>query len=236
MKVLSGTYTPDDGEVLYDGQPRRHLTPAVARAAGIAAVPQELSVLEHLSVSENTFLSQEPMRAPFVDRRGRDRRAAEVLATVGSAASVHDMVRDLDLADRQLVETAKALVSGPRVLILDEPTSGLREAEVTRLLELVERLRAAGTSVILITHRLSVMFAVCDSFTVLEDGESVATRPAAKIDPETLVKLMVGRKLEALFPRTGRSTAGTAPGRCSRSRTSRSPARGWVTSPWGPSR
>ncbi|PJJ63237.1 sugar ABC transporter ATP-binding protein [Compostimonas suwonensis] len=200
LKVLSGIYQPDAGEVLYDGIRQTNLMPATARAAGIAAVAQELSLFEHLPVGENILIGQEPMRGPFVNAAKRDRMAADALVEVGSTVSVHDMVRDLEFAERQLVEIAKALVSQPRVLILDEPTSGLRESEVDRLLELIRRLRERGTSVVFITHRLSEMFAVCDTFTVLKDGESVASRAASDIDADTLVSLMVGRKLEALFP------------------------------------
>jgi ABC-type sugar transport system ATPase subunit len=200
LKVLSGIYTPDAGEVLYDGVLQSHPAPATARAAGIAAVAQELSLFEHLSVGENILAGQEPMRGPFVDTKVRDRMAAETLAQVGSSVSIQDMVRDLDFAERQLVEIAKALVSQPRVLILDEPTSGLRESEVGRLLELIKLLKARGTSVVFITHRLSEMFEVCDRFTVLKDGESVASLPASDVDSDTLVSLMVGRKLDALFP------------------------------------
>ena len=198
--MLSGIYTPDAGEVLYDGVVQVNPVPATARAAGIAAVAQELSLFEHLSVGKNILAGQEPMRGPFVDAKARNRMATEALGQVGSTVSIHDMVRDLEFAERQLVEIAKALVSEPRVLILDEPTSGLRESEVSRLLELIKTLRARGTSVIFITHRLSEMFEVCDRFTVLKDGESVASLAADEVDADTLVSLMVGRKLGALFP------------------------------------
>ncbi|UKA66595.1 sugar ABC transporter ATP-binding protein [Arthrobacter sp. FW306-05-C] len=200
LKILSGIYTPDAGSVLYDGVPQEHVTPAIARNAGIGAVTQELSLFEHLNVAENILISQEPMRGPFVDRKHLHRRAAEVLEQVGASVSPTAMIRDLSFADRQLVEIAKALVSEPRVLVLDEPTSGLREAEVDRLLETIRRLKQSGRSVIFITHRMSEMFAVCDRFTVLKDGESVASRRSEEIGPEELVRLMVGRSLSALYP------------------------------------
>jgi rhamnose transport system ATP-binding protein len=200
LKILSGIYTPDAGSVLYDGAAQENVTPAVARNAGIGAVTQELSLFEHLNVAENILISQEPLRGPFVDRKHLRRRAAEVLDQVGASVLPTAMVRDLSFADRQLVEIAKALVSEPRVLVLDEPTSGLREAEVDRLLETIRRLKQAGRSVIFITHRMSEMFAVCDRFTVLKDGESVASRRSDEIGPDELVRLMVGRSLSALYP------------------------------------
>jgi ABC-type sugar transport system ATPase subunit len=200
LKVLSGIYTPDAGEVLYGGVVQRGLVPAAAKAAGIAAVAQELSLFEHLSVAENILVTRPPLRGPFVDTRERERLAREALAQVGSELSPHTIVRDLDFADRQLVEIAKALVGEPRLLILDEPTSGLKEAEVERLLGLIRRLRDAGRSVVFITHRLTEMFAVCDRFVVMKDGESVADRPAKDLTPDEVVRLMVGRRIEAMFP------------------------------------
>ena len=200
LKVLSGIYTPDEGEVLYGGVVQRGLVPAAAKAAGIAAVAQELSLFEHLSVAENILVTRPPLRGPFVDIRERERLTREALAMVGSELSPHTIVRELDFADRQLVEIAKALVSEPRLLILDEPTSGLKEAEVERLLGLIRRLKDAGKSVIFITHRLAEMFAVCDRFVIMKDGESVADRPAAELTPDEVVRLMVGRRIEAMFP------------------------------------
>jgi len=200
LKVLSGVYAPDEGTVRYAGVVQERLVPAKARAAGIAAVAQELSLFEHLDVAENVLPVGAPRRGPFVDTRARDALAADALALVGSRLSLRTMVRELEFADRQLVEIARALVSQPKLLILDEPTSGLKETEVERLLELVGRLREAGTSIVFITHRLSEMFRVCDRFVVMKDGETVADRAAADVTPDELVRLMVGRRIEAMFP------------------------------------
>ncbi len=200
LKVLVGVYAPDAGEVLYEGVPQKRLVPVVAKAAGIASVAQELSVFENLDVADNVLPVGAPRRGPFVDARARDRLAADALAQVGSHLPLRTMVRDLDFADRQLVEIARSLVSRPKVLILDEPTSGLKEAEVERLLALVTRLRDTGTSVLFITHRMGEMFQVSDRFIVMKDGETVADRPAGDVTPEELVRLMVGRRIEAMFP------------------------------------
>ena len=210
LKVLAGIYTPDEGEVLYDGVEQRHVTPLAARSAGIGTVTQELSLFEHLTVGENILISQEPMRGPFVDRKALNERAAQVLAEVGASIPPSAMVRDLPFADRQLIEIAKAIVAEPRLLILDEPTSGLRETEVERLLETIRILRRSGRSVIFITHRMAEMFAVCDSFTVLKDGESVATRLRADVEADELIRLMVGRTLTALYPDKPAAPAGAA--------------------------
>jgi len=200
LKILSGVYTPDAGEIVIDGVPRSALSPADARDAGIGMVAQELSLFGHLSVAENILAGQEPRRGPFVDRGERRRRAQAALDRAGTDVSPDAMVRDLSYAQRQLVEIAKALVSSPRVLILDEPTSALREQEVRSLLATILSLKASGCSIIFITHRMSEMFAVCDRFTVLKDGESVATREADAVTADELVRLMVGRELTALYP------------------------------------
>ena len=201
LKVLSGLYRPDEGEVVVDGRPQTDYSPAAARAAGIATVTQELSLVDHLSVSENVLLMQEPRNRFGLVRRGAVRaRCAEALGQLGAAISPDAMVRDLSFADRQLVEIAKALVQDPRLLVLDEPTSGLRDAEVSRLLQTVAELKRSGRSIIFITHRMSEMFEVCDSFTVLKDGQSVGALPRSAATPSAIIRLMVGRDIASLFP------------------------------------
>lgn len=200
LKVLSGIYIPDEGEVRYEGVLQQELDPWQARVAGIAAVAQELALFEHLDVADNIIPVGAPTRGPLVHSRERDRRAAEALRLVGADISLRALVRDLELADRQLVEIARALADGPKVLILDEPTSGLKDAEVERLLQLILRLRDGGTAIVFITHRMDEMFRVCDRFLVMKDGESVADRAVGETTPEELVRLMVGRRIETLFP------------------------------------
>ena len=211
LKVLSGLYTPDQGEVIIDGEPQSDYSPATARAAGIATVTQELSLVDHLSVSENVLLMQEPRnRLGLIRRRAVRERCAAALGQLGATISPDAMVRDLSFADRQLVEIAKALVQDPRLLVLDEPTSGLRDAEAGRLLETVAELRRTGRSIIFITHRMSEMFEVCDSFTVLKDGRSVGNVPRAEATPSAIIRLMVGRDIASLFPDKAAKPPGTS--------------------------
>ena len=200
LKVLSGTYTADAGKIIVDGQPQAHYGPAEARRAGISMVTQELSLFPHLSVADNILIGREPTTAGLIPAAEVRRRAQAALDLLHSRISPDAMVRDLPFADRQNVEIAKALVDNPRVLVLDEPTSGLREAEVGELMDVIRRLAADGRSVIFITHRMSELFAVCDSFWVLKDGVSVGTRVASETNPDELVSMMVGRKLASLFP------------------------------------
>lgn len=200
LKILSGVYVPDNGEVRYDGTVVPHPSPSLARDSGIGFVAQELALFEHLTVAENIMIGQEPRRGGLVNRSLLNSRASEALAEVGATIPPTTLVRELSFADRQIVEIARALVTKPRLLVLDEPTSGLREAEVARLLQTIARLRDQGRSVVFVTHRMSEIFEVCDHFTVLKDGESVASLKASETTPDELVRLMVGRTLSALYP------------------------------------
>lgn len=200
LKILTGIYQPSQGQILYHGELQKALSPRRAAAAGVAYVAQELSVFEHLSVLDNIILGHEPMRAGIVDRRAGRKLAADALARVGSDISVDAMVRDLAFADRQLVEIAKALVSDPKLLVLDEPTSGLREEEVRHLLGLMSSLRDQGRSVIFITHRMSEFFAVTDQMFVMRDGQSVRTLDTRDTNPDEVVSLMIGGRLNSMFP------------------------------------
>jgi len=187
LKVLSGTYTPDKGEIFVDGCRQVRYGPAEARRAGISMVTQELSLFPNLSVADNISIGRERTVIGFVSGMEQRRRAQCALDQIESTISPDAMVRDLPFADRQNVEIAKALVDDPRVLVLDEPTSGLRESEVTRLMVAMRRLREAGHAVIFITHRMSELFEVCDSFTVMKDGVSVGTRVRNQTTSDELV-------------------------------------------------
>jgi len=200
LRVLSGTYTPDSGQIVIDGRTQTHYGPAEARRAGISMVTQELSLFPNMTVADNISIGRERTVAGIVSNAEQRRRAKAALDQIQSSISPDAMVRDLPFADRQNVEIAKALVDNPRVLVLDEPTSGLREAEVERLMSAMRKLRDEGRSVIFITHRMSELFAVCDEFMVMKDGVSVGTREIGETDSDELVSMMVGRKLESLFP------------------------------------
>ncbi|MCL2783412.1 MAG: sugar ABC transporter ATP-binding protein, partial [Propionibacteriaceae bacterium] len=205
LKVLSGTYTADVGKIVVDGQSFFNYGPAEARRAGISMVTQELSLFPHMSVAENISIGREPVMGPggsfgLVSSAQMRLRAQRALDQLKSSISPDAMVRDLPFADRQNVEIAKALVDDPRVLVLDEPTSGLREWEVDRLFDTIRSFRADGRSVVFISHRMSELFAICDRFTVLKDGQSMGDRLVNQTNSDELVSLMVGRKLESLYP------------------------------------
>jgi len=202
MAVLSGVVAPDAGTMALDGGPYRPRDPLDARRAGVAMIHQELSVAPHLSVAENVVLGAEPARAGFVRREEARARARDVLARLGHPDIPPDaMVGRLSVAEQQLVEIARSFAVGCRVLVLDEPTSSLGRADARRLFGLVRRLRDDGHAVVYISHFIDEVKEVADRFVVLRDGRNAGGGPTAGATREEIVALMVGRRVEELFPR-----------------------------------
>ncbi|MGZ4410123.1 MAG: ATP-binding cassette domain-containing protein, partial [Gaiellaceae bacterium] len=210
VKILAGLYPDYDGELRIDGSRVRFSSPRKAAELGISLVQQELSLVPEMSASENIFLGQQPSARlwGFIDFREMDRRARELLSSVGAEFAARTRVARLSAAQRQLVEIAKGLAQQPRLLILDEPTSSLSRQEAERLFALVRSMRDRGIAVVYITHKLDEVFAVADRATVLRDGEVMATRPISEWDEDSLVRSMVGRDLSRMFPKSPVGTGG----------------------------
>jgi len=206
MKILSGALAPDAGSMQLAGAAYAPEGPLQARRAGVVMVNQELAIAPHLSVAENIVLGAEPGRAGFVAHAESRRLAAAALAELGRPdIPVHVPAGSLSIAEQQLVEIARALALGCRVLVLDEPTSSLTRADVEKLFALVRRLRAQGRSVIYISHFLEEVSALSDRYTVLRDGRSVATGRTAETTMDHVAQLMVGRQVDELYTRSVRS-------------------------------
>ncbi|MCB1358933.1 MAG: sugar ABC transporter ATP-binding protein [Maritimibacter sp.] len=197
MKILGGVVAPDSGHMVIDGVRFDRLDPAGAAAQGIAFVHQELTALDNLDVAGNVLLGRELRGGPFglLDRRAMARKVDPILKLLGARFGPSDPVAALSLADRQLVEIARALATEARLIILDEPTSSLTLSETNRLLEVIGDLRGRGVAIIFISHRLSEIEAVCDRVTVLRDGHNVGALPRGEIDRDSLVRMMIGRDL-----------------------------------------
>jgi ribose transport system ATP-binding protein len=208
MKTLSGVYQPDAGEILLDGVPRRFARPLEALEAGIGVIYQEFSLLPDRSVAENVFLGREPARFGWLDRRRMRAETERVLELFGAVRrfGVDTRVGDLDVAEQQMVEIAKALSREARVIVMDEPTAALNDAECALLFDLIARLRDQGRSIVYITHRMPEIQRVADRVTVLKDG-AVAARFDHVPDPDRIVQAMVGREIGQFYP-----PAGGAPG------------------------
>ena len=170
LKILSGAEQPDGGRIEVDGQAWVLSRPQDAQARGIATIYQELNLLPNLSVAENVFIGREPGGRVFLDWRRLARQTREATARVGLDIDPMAIVRDLSVAEQQMVEIARALSQDARLIIMDEPTSALSEAEVERLFAIVGELRAAGLGIIFVTHRLDEVIHICDRATVLRDG------------------------------------------------------------------
>ncbi|MFN0069425.1 MAG: sugar ABC transporter ATP-binding protein [Limisphaerales bacterium] len=209
MKILSGAHRPDAGRIELDGTAYEPRDPLAARRAGVVMIYQELTLAPHLSVEENILLGQEPHRFGWLDRARR-----RTLAHAALRELQHDTIPlgapagSRSIGEQQIIEIARALVSEPRVLILDEPTSSLAQGDVERLFAAIRRLSGRGVAVIYISHFLEECRRLCARFTVLRDGESVGSGPMAAADTAQLVRLMVGRVVAEIYPRTPRTIGG----------------------------
>src|SRR5262249_7986415 len=201
MKILSGSLRRDGGRIEIDGVPVEIEGPRHAQQLGVRIIYQELNLVPPLSAAANIFLGREPGRWGLLDRRAAEREAARLLADLGVGVDVTRPVRELGIAHQQMVEVAKALSQEGRILIMDEPTSALTNAEIDQLFATIERLRARGTSIIYISHRLEEVARIGDRVTVMRDGRRVTTRPARETAIPELVRLMADREVGEHFPR-----------------------------------
>jgi ABC-type sugar transport system ATPase subunit len=202
MNILGGDLRPDGGSMSVDGRAFLPRSPSDARNAGIAFVHQELTLFPNLSIAENLLLVRFPRRSggPWIDRAATMRMAARSLQRVGLHRSPKTRVERLTAGERQLVEIARALEADARVLILDEPTTSLGASERDRLHALVREFRAAGLSIVYISHELGDVLRECDRIVVLRDGAVVATGSRADFSVDSLVRHMVGREVLQLYP------------------------------------
>ena len=202
IKVISGAHRPDDGTLIVDGQVVTHNDPTVAKSLGIAVIYQQPALFPDLTVAENIALRLErggPWR--WVNWLQRRRRSAELLRRVGANISPDAFVRDLTMPQQQLVEIASALGGDAKILILDEPTASLSEREVENLFRVIRELRGQGVGMIYISHRLEELAQIADRVTILRDGAYVDTRAMSEMSRADIIRLMVGRSLEAVFPK-----------------------------------
>ena len=198
MKILSGVYQPDAGEIFVDGVEIRFENPQAAESRGIAIIHQELNLVPALSVAENVFLGREPANFGFVDKAQMRREATALLARLGHPLNVEKTVSTLKISDRQIIEIAKALSLNTQVLIMDEPTTALATSDVEKLFAVIRSLTASGVGIVYISHKMDELFTIADEFTVLRDGQFAGHILAQETNPKELVKMMVGREITHL--------------------------------------
>ncbi len=203
MKILAGAYKADSGEIIYKGQLREQATAGEIIESGISIIYQELALVPEMSVAENIFLGREPRRALGVlNLKELHQRAAALLKRLGITPNTRMPISELTVAQRQLVEIAKALSQDADLIVMDEPSAILAGNELDQLFQIIESLVEQGVAIIYISHRLEEVFRIADEVTVLKDGELVDTRPIEQLDRAMLVEMMVGRPLDEIFPQT----------------------------------
>jgi len=208
IKLITGVYRPDSGEMLLHGEPIRFASPRQAIARGIAAVHQERNLIPRFSIGENIMLERLPARHGLVDYRALHRIAREVMAPLGLNLDPRLPVRQLSVAQMQLVEIAKALSLQAKILLLDEPTAAITPHETEILFRLLRELRDRGVAILFVSHKLEEVFELCDQLTVLRDGRNAcASQPLEQLDRAAVVRLMIGRDETAVSARHHRSEA-----------------------------
>ncbi|MBY6106799.1 ribose ABC transporter ATP-binding protein RbsA [Ferrimonas balearica] len=202
MKVLTGIYSADAGQLRYQGDACWFDEPRASQQAGISIIHQELNLIGGLSIAENIFLGREPMRAGArIDWPSLYRQADALLARLGVARSSREPVSRLSIGEQQMVEIAKALSFQSKVIVMDEPTDALSDRETETLFKVIAELKADGVGIVYISHRMQEIFAICDRITVMRDGQFIAEHAADELDEARLIELMVGRPLSDLYPR-----------------------------------
>ncbi|GAA3855994.1 sugar ABC transporter ATP-binding protein [Celeribacter arenosi] len=201
VKVLTGIYQPDGGQISVDGSPTHFSSAQDATAAGITAIHQETVLFDELTVAENIFLGHAPKtRLGLVDWKAMRARAMEVLEGIGAKIVPDAKLKDLGIASKHLVGIARALSIDARVVIMDEPTAALSQTEIHELYTLVETLKAQGKAILFISHKFDEIFRICDRYTVLRDGQPVGDGMIEDVSSAELVKMMVGRDVDHIFP------------------------------------
>lgn len=207
VKILAGVHRPDDGQVLFDGEPREFHGPGEAQQAGVAVIYQEPTLFPDLSVAENIFMGRQPRtRLGRIDRRALRSQTARLFERLGVVLDPDRPARGLSIADQQIVEITKALSREARVLIMDEPTAALSGNEVARLFTVARTLREQGCALLFISHRLEEIFDLCQRVTILRDGRLIGTENLEDLRPDDLVQRMVGREMDTLYPKQNTET------------------------------
>ncbi|WP_421826737.1 sugar ABC transporter ATP-binding protein [Larkinella sp.] len=202
MKILIGLHTPDSGEIIFEGNALKDSNVNEILKKGISMIHQEILIVPELTVAQNIFLGRESNRGFFswIDEKKLNQKAGILLEQMGVTISPTTPMKYLSVAEMQMVEIAKAISNDAKVIIMDEPTSALSDKEVATLFGIIRDLKKKGVAIIYISHKMDEIFDIADTITVLRDGKYIDTKPAAELDTPALIKLMVGREIDSLFP------------------------------------
>ncbi|MDR2648660.1 MAG: sugar ABC transporter ATP-binding protein [Clostridiales bacterium] len=201
MKIMTGVYHADEGEIFIDGKPAKVESTKKAHELGISIIFQELNLCPHLTVADNVFIGRPRMSGPLINDRDMHAEAKKILDELGIDLNSHTMVRSLSVAQQQMVEIAKAISYDSRILVLDEPTATLTEKEISQLFDIIRTLQKKGVGMVYISHRMEELSQICERVSVLRDGQYIGTRTLKEITMNELVNMIVGRALENKFPK-----------------------------------
>lgn len=205
MKILSGVYRADEGEIYIEGQRVTIDSVSKAHALGISIIMQELNMCGHLSVADNIFIGRAHKKGLLIDDRQMHREARKILDDLGIKLNTYDIVGKLSVAQQQMVEIAKAISFHSKILVLDEPTATLTEREIEQLFGIIRRLQEKGVGMVYISHRMAELNQICERVTVIRDGQYIGTENLSEITMDELVNMIVGRPLEDKYPKYQRT-------------------------------
>ncbi len=208
LKILAGAQQPDSGEIAFGGAPVAFATPHDAQRLGIVTIYQEFTLAPNMTIAENVFIGREPGSGWFVNWRKMAAETKAITERIGLDMNPMALVRDLSVAEQQMVEIARALSMQSRLIVMDEPTSALSSSEVDKLYRIARDLKNQGLSIIFVTHRLEEVFEICDRYTVLRDGHYVGSGAVAETNVESIIRMMVGREVSKFFAQREAATPG----------------------------
>ena len=200
MKILMGMLTPDSGEIIFEGEALKKYNVNEILHKGISMIHQEILVVPELTVAQNIFLGRETNYWNWLNDKRINQKAQELLKLMGVNINAQSKIKNLSIAEMQMVEIAKAISNNAKVIIMDEPTSALSDKEVSMLFKIIKDLKAKGVAIIYISHKMDEIYEITDRITILRDGKYIATKNTSELDKNELIALMVGREIESLFP------------------------------------
>ena len=201
LKILSGAQSQDSGSIFFNGSSVNFASPRAAQMAGIVTIYQEFTLAPDMTIAENVFIGREPGSRLFVSRRALEQQTQALMERIGLDRSPNALVRDLSVAEQQMVEIARAISMKSRLIVMDEPTSALSRTEVQKLFEIIRALKRDNISTVFVTHRLEEVFEICDRYTVLRDGRHVGAGTVSETSIDGIIRMMVGRELGLLAKR-----------------------------------
>ncbi|RYU97340.1 sugar ABC transporter ATP-binding protein [Emticicia agri] len=209
MKILMGLLTPDSGEIILDGERIECSNVHEMLKKGISMIHQEILMVPELTVAQNIFLGKELHRFSWLDENTIYKKTRELLKTLNVNIDAKAKMKHLSIADKQMVEIAKAISNNAKIIIMDEPTSALSDKEVSTLFNIIKDLKNKGVAIIYISHKMDEIYQISDRITVLRDGQYIATKAASNLPIKDLISMMVGREIEDIFPETEHQTGKT---------------------------